>query len=512
MAVILGALAFVAFLVAAILSWRGRNVPTAFVALGLALLVLTVSVPIPPEPPEPPTPTPTTDFGGYRPHYQGHGTTTPGGRGGEIRRVSTAAALAEAVKARPGCANTPQSCARVILFDTSGNYQVAGGQLTIDSPYLTLAGQTAPDDGVTLVNTRLMVDTHDVVVQHVRVRLPPQLLNACSIGDAGDGGDNSHVANVVLDHLTCSWSKETNNLLVARPGSHDIALLDSIVAEGLWPNGWGGIGAGVGYKNTVARNLFSQHWSRQPIWGAPAELALYNNVSYNGTDNSPGYSALPAFYGDADGESDSAGAEQTVIMNNVLIAGPNSGGAHAILGLSKKQQSIAAGSKIYLEGNQGSVSRSADQWGATICTGSYGTYQNAATCGPGSNMRSDVLFDWWTATHYQVLPTSEVLTSVLDNAGARPLNRDAADLRMIADVRNGTGTHFLDTGNVSLPELRVTTRVCALPSDPHGAGTRTLSDGTRNTRLEDWLESDAVCGSQRLEPATSQRGQPRRFP
>lgn len=65
-------------------------------------------------------------------------------------------------------------------------------------------------------------------------------------------------------------------------------------------------GAGVGYKNTVARNLFTQHWARNPVWGAPVELALYNNISYNGTDNSHGYSSLPAFFGDMDGEGNPA--------------------------------------------------------------------------------------------------------------------------------------------------------------------------------------------------------------
>lgn len=495
---ILFALAFFGFALAATLYAQARAWPPVAVSASLAVLTLALGLTLRPEvePPEPPT---LTDFGGYRPHYQGHGTTTPGGRSGDVRHVADGAQLADAVRARSGCANTPATCARMVLFDVSGNYAVSGGQLTIDSPYLTLAGQTAPDDGVTLVNTRLMVDTHDVVVQHLRVRQPPQLLNACSIGDAGDGGDNSHVSHVVFDHVTCTWAKETNNLLVARPGSHDIAILDSLIGEGLWPMGWGGIGAGIGEKNTVARNLFTQHWSRQPIWGATGEHALYNNVSYNGTDSTPGGSTLPAFFGDADGESDPPGAEQTVIMNNVLLAGPNSGSVRAFLGLSKKQGSIDAGSRIYLAGNQGSVSRSADQWGATVCTGSYGTYANAATCGASSNLRTDTLFPWWTAYRFVVIPTTDVLARVLDNAGARPRNRDAADTRMVADVRNGTGTHFLDTSDVTLPTLRTTTRVCTPPSDPHGAGTRTLADGARNTRLEDWLEADPTCGAQRLE-------------
>lgn len=491
--------ALVCFLWAARALYAVRLVPDGLIAAGLAsqalafaLVVVFGSTPAP-EPPEPPIP--TGDYGGYRPHYQGHGTTTPGGRGGEIRRVSSAAGLQEAVRARPGCQDTPQTCARIVIFDASGNYNL-GGQLTIDSPYLTLAGQTAPNDGVTLVNTRFLIDTHDVVVQHLRIRQPPRSLNACSVGDAGDGGDNSHVHHVVLDHVTCTWANEVNNLLVAGPGSRDVALLDSFVAEALWPGGLGGIGAGIGYKNTVARSVFSQHWSRQPIWGSPAELALFNNVTYNGTNNEWGNDTLPAFYGDADGEGSAGTGESTVIVNNVLIAGPDSGGVRAILGLSKKQDSIDAGARIYMAGNQGpGIGGSQDdQWAATVCAGSYGTYPNAATCGPQSNVRANEPPAWWNTFKFVVMPTNDVFVKVLQNAGARPRNRDSADTRMIADVMNGTGTHYLDVSSVQMPNISATTRACQIPADPNG-----VVDEVGRTRIEVYLESDSQCGARRLE-------------
>ena len=432
-----------------------------------------------------PDPAPSTgDSGGYRPHYQGHGTTTRGGRGGVVIHVTNGAELAAAV-----ARNEP----RVVVFDASGNYD-CGGQLSILHPFLTIAGQTAPNDGVTLVNTRLCVDTHDVVVQHLKVRLAPPSLNGCSVGDAGDGGDNSHVYNVVLDHVTVTWSKDVNNLLVAGPGSHDIAILDCLVGEGLWSGALGGIGAGIGHKNTVARCVFTQHWSRQFIWGAPGELAGYNNISFNGTDNSGGGDTLPAFYGDCDGEGNAPGPEEIVLMNNILIPGPNSGGVHAILGLSKKQGSIDAGSKIYLEGNQGPGITAADhasQWVATVSVGSYGSYPNGAFSGPQSNMRTDTLFGWWNTFKFTVMPANDVFVKVLQSVGARPKNRDAADIRMITDIQHGTGTHFLDSANVNLPATQAMTQVCQPPADPNGEGTRTLADGTKNTKLEDWLESQA---------------------
>jgi hypothetical protein len=497
-------LALITFIVTAYLYGRSKLIPPTLQALGLGFIALGIIVFLSDKPePIPPTPIPTTDTGAYRPHYQGHGVLTSGGRGGEIRRVINGETLVSAVRARNGCVNTAATCARTIIFDASGNYDI-GGQLTIDSPFITIAAQTAPNDGASLINTRFLIDTHDVVVQHLKVRLPPQSLNACSLGDAGDGGDNGHVYNIVLDHVTCTWANEVNNLLVAAPNSHDIAILDSLIGEGLWPNALGGIGMGVGYKNTVKGNIITEHWSRQPIWGSPGELALLGNLIYNGTDNSHGYDTLPAFFGDADGDGSNGSLEQTVILNNVLIPGPNSGQVAAILGISKKKGSIDAGSKIYMSGNQGPLAAANsgnmdDQWIATICVGTYGNYTNAATCGSKSNMRTDSLFQWFIDFKFTIPPTSEVFSSVLSKAGARPKNRDSADLRMIADIQNRTGTHYLSRESVSMPVLISTTRACNLPSNPLAEGSRTLKDGSKNTVLEDYLENDATCGAKRLE-------------
>jgi hypothetical protein len=517
---LLALLALAAALLIAAALWfeTGQQRPQAAQALGLAVFVLAIGAylsgltPPTPIPPEPPT---GSDFGGYRPHFQGFGSDTIGGRGGPVCHARDYGSLVACVQARQGCADTPQTCARVVVFDQSGIYDGQGGQITITSPYLTIAGQTAPSGtegncssecgnagGVTLANTRFLIDTHDVVVQHLKIRRPPRQLNGCSVGDAGDGGRNDHVHHVIYDHVTCTWADEVNNYLAAGPGSHDIMLADSLVAEGLWPNAWGGIGAGVAQDSTIVRNLFSQHYSRQPIWGSPTHTIVANNVSYNGTDNTYGADTLPAFFGDADGDA-TGGSEETVILNNVMIPGPNSGGVRALVGFSKKSESVQS-SRLYLSGNTGpGLSGEGDgQWQATVC-GTYGNYSNAATCGPGSNLRSNSPFGWFSSLNFVAIPTSAVRDSVLANAGARPRDRDAADLRIVDDVVNGTGTHFLDWNSIQnlggMPTLAVRTRTCNPPSDPNGAGIRTLTDGSRNTRLEDWLESDGSCGAQRLE-------------
>ena len=522
----------VLLVVAGLFSWvesridRGQWLVNTLIVVALIAYVQLVIAPLPPEPipPEPPI---AGDFGGYRPHFQGFGATTRGGRGGPVCTVDMLAIdgsntfgalgdLQDCVAPRPGCDGTWPTCARTAVFAVSGTAS-GTGQISITSPYLTIAGQTSPrgdegdgDPGVggfTLDGARLLVDTHDVVVQHLRVRRPPPAFNACSIGDAGDGGDNSHVHHVVFDHVTCSWATEVNNFLQAGPGSTEVLLADSLIYEGLWPNAWGGIGAGVGGDATIVRNVFAHHWSRQPIWGSLSRLIVANNVTYNGTNSSSGSDTLPAHYGDADGEGNAPGLTEAMILHNVIVPGPDSGAVGAILGFSKKQGSIDAGSRTFLEGNSGPGISSASgdgQWAATVCTGSYGTYPNAATCGPGSNVRTNTPFPWWTAFNMATLTGAAVRDVVLGNAGARPLERDAADARVIADVTQGDGTHYLDWNIVQsryggMPPIARRLRVVVLPANPTGAGSRTLSDGSKNTVLEDWLETDPQFGAQRLE-------------
>ena len=495
------------------------------IVLALVAYLQLVIAPIPPGNGTKPPPQ-AGDFGGYRPHFQGFGATTRGGRGGPICTVDTLTIdgsqtfgqlgdLGDCTAPRPGCADTWETCARTVVFGVSGT-SAGTGQVSITSPFLTIAGQTAPrgDEGdgdsgvggVTLEGARFLIDTHDVVVQHLRIRRPPVSLNALSVGDAGDGGDNSHVRHVIIDHVSVSWADQVNNYLQAGPGSSNILLVDSLLYEGLWVNAWGGIGAGVGGDATIVRNVFAHHWSRQPIWGSNSRLIVANNVTYNGTNNSGGYDTLPAFYGDLDGEGNAPGRTDAMILHNVLVPGPDSGPVQAFLGFSKKQGSVDAGSKAFLEGNLGpgiTGSNGDGQWVATVCTGGYGTYPNAATCGPGSNMRTNTPFPWWDGFKMGTL-TANVRDQVLANAGARPTDRDSADRRVLEDVTQGDGTHYLDWAAVQsryggMPPIARRFRVVTLPGNANAPGSRTLQDGSKNTVLEDWLETDPQFGAQRLE-------------
>src|SRR5262245_3723348 len=163
----------------------------------------------------------SADYGGYRPHYQGHGVKTPGGRGGAILRVTTLEDRG------PGSLRAALEATgpRLVLFETSGMI-VLDAPIYITSPFITIAGQTAPSPGITVSRHPLYIDTHDVVLQHLRLRLgdeaysQPGASHALYVRNA--------IANVVLDHLSVSWGMSTQVGINAWQGPQwtNVAMLD----------------------------------------------------------------------------------------------------------------------------------------------------------------------------------------------------------------------------------------------------------------------------------------------
>lgn len=140
------------------------------------------------------------------PGAQGWAAKTPGGRGGEIIRVTNLNAegpgsFRAAVEARGP---------RIVVFEVGGVIDMGGKTLTIREPFLTIAGQTAPSPGVTLIRGGVDLATHDVVVQHIRVRP----------GDAGfarkSGRDFDSIStqgisyNIIVDHCSLTWGTDEN--------------------------------------------------------------------------------------------------------------------------------------------------------------------------------------------------------------------------------------------------------------------------------------------------------------
>src|SRR5688572_21752172 len=274
------------------------------------------------------------DYGGYRPHYQGYGVDTPGGRRGTVCRVTSLDDRAA------GAVGTLRHCAerlsgpRFVIFEISGTINLTQGPLYVRNPFITIAGQTAPSPGVLIRGPGVIIDTHDVVLQHLRIRvgnLPDEPIALWLRNDA---------TNVVLDHMSVSWSVWTSVSVSAYTAGHppgEITMMDSIVAESLgctvvnravpcdpatYPSrGFSNsraIGIGDAWHNstpkvTLLRNISANNNDRHPEIGGSTHTFLVNNLIYN-----PSQTPLSViFYQDGN----HSGPLLSVVRGNLLISG-----------------------------------------------------------------------------------------------------------------------------------------------------------------------------------------------
>lgn len=165
------------------------------------------------------------------PGAEGWGSETPGGRGGRVIAVtnlndSGPGSLREAVTAKGP---------RNVVFRVSGTIRLKS-HLRVTEPFITIAGQTAPGDGICLRDAGLYVQTHDVVIRYIRSRVGDSLVeefdtqDALQISDDAPDDDNG-VYNIVIDHCSFSWS--IDECVGIRVPAHDVTFSWNIVSEAL---------------------------------------------------------------------------------------------------------------------------------------------------------------------------------------------------------------------------------------------------------------------------------------
>src|SRR6478736_6617642 len=141
------------------------------------------------------------------PEAEGFGAFTPGGRGGQVLFVTTLEDYDPAIEAPiPGSlrAAITTSGPRLVLFRVSGTVFLKT-TLAVTRPFLTIAGQTAPGDGICLARSLFRIDTNDVIVRHVRFRLGDQAEQ-----ESGTFQIGRNSRNVIVDHCSMSWSTDEN--------------------------------------------------------------------------------------------------------------------------------------------------------------------------------------------------------------------------------------------------------------------------------------------------------------
>ncbi|MGC3969797.1 MAG: hypothetical protein QM775_21440 [Pirellulales bacterium] len=293
-------------------------------AILLPLLIFTASRSPADELPAPPTNTEIPFALSESGPEGGFGTQTRGGLDGRIIRVTH---LEDEGKGSLRMALEALQGPRTVVFEVSGQINLKR-DIVIRHPHITIAGQTAPSPGITVANATLRIQTHDVVVQHLRCRvgnLPGkesledrdgiQLVGVKLEPDAKDVPE-PHIYNVVIDHCSVSWTCD-EGISTYFHGIRDVTVSNTIIAEPLdkagHPKGGHSMALLVGAhsKNvTILGNLFAHSRYRNPVVKGNTTTIIANNVMYD-----IGSNAFHTYGGDG-------GPSLSTAVANVLLAGP----------------------------------------------------------------------------------------------------------------------------------------------------------------------------------------------
>ncbi len=361
------------------------------------------------------------------PGAEGFGKFTSGGRGGRVIYVTklvdngSEGTLRHAIN---------QTGARTILFKVSGTIALQSS-LSINSGSLTIAGQTAPGDGITLKNYPVTINASNVIIRFIRFRMGDEA------GQEGDALGGRGQKNILIDHCSMSWSTDE---CVSFYGNENFTLQWCIISESLrnavhtkGAHGYGGIWGGR--FASFHHNLLAHHDSRNPRLGEAAGKSyaltnlvdLRNNVIYNWGNNS-------AYGGEA---------MNVNIVNCYYKPGPATVKADRILSIDKNKikgtEVYDSWGKYFIEGNvvEGSSSATEDNWSYGVYNQFHNSY-GAISSAEKTAMRKDKPH----AIHKNVLThtASQAYQLVLAYAGAS-LKRDAVDLRIVDNVEKGNFTY-----------------------------------------------------------------------
>ncbi|MEW6355381.1 MAG: pectate lyase [Planctomycetota bacterium] len=383
------------------------------------------------------------------PGAEGFGASALGGRGGRVVEVTTLA--------NDGPGSLRQACyaegPRIVVFRIGGLIELQT-DIKISNPFLTIAGQSAPGDGICLKSGTLRVCTHDVVIRFIRARVgdgpsgvSPENRDALKI-------EGSDVHNIMVDHCSFSWAIDENVSTWATP--HDITIQWCIVAEGLlWslhpkshaakgkvPHSMGLLIGRSTNRVTIHHCLMAHNNMRNPLLQidsvqSPSDLDCRNNVVYN--------------FGTC--ASVAAGNIRLNYMGNYLKRGTNST-SEKELAIDLDRKGSGGCPQVFLAGNIGpnNLDGRDDNWKMVW---------DMKTLGEGK-VRVKEPFPFPGATTEDAHASYE---AVLLSAGATRPVRDAVDARIVKDVREGTGRIINSTSEVGgWPEYR---SAAPLPDSDH---------------------------------------------
>jgi pectate lyase len=422
-----------------------------------------------------PTP-PTTGLPAF-PGAMGFGAATPGGRGGRVLSVTNLQ------DSGPGSLRAALEATgpRTVVFRVAGTITLKS-RLLVDNPYLTIAGQSAPGEGVTLriapdvPEQVLKIETHDVVIRYLRLRPGPDADN----GEDALTIDGGEAHDIIVDHCSFSWA--VDEVVNTYTESRNITIQNSIISEALshanhekGEHSKGLLAGGRGSEDvSILRNLFVSNVDRNPQVSGVSVADVRNNVVYN--------------YGEGAGlgvtlVSSSKGEPAVNWVGNVYKPGPDSDRERAEFATYDGDTGATHG--FYAADNK--------RW---TPSGLLEARVSADAVG-----RRDTPF---TVPMTPTMAAEAAYRHVLAEAGASR-NRDSVDERLVQEARSGTGSIIDHPDEVGGWPTLDAGRTYADPDDdgmpsawershgldPHTPNASGDEDGDGWTNIEEFLDSRA---------------------
>ncbi len=355
---------------------------------------------------------------------------TRGGAGGRIIRVTTLAkdgpgSFREAVESKGP---------RIVVFEVGGVIDLGLDSLQISEPYLTIAGQTAPSPGVTLIRGGIDLKAHDVIISHLRVMTGRDGQPNLS-GWEADAFSTVGAYNVIIEHNSFLWAIDENmsasgprftgsTVAEWRQGtSHNILFRENLAAEGLanasHPKGEHSKGSLV-HDNATGivfyRNVWAHNVERSPLLKGGVQALMVNNLIYN-----PGHRAVHYNLMNLEWTGHEYVTGELTAVGNVMRGGNDTDPGLPFLMLG------GDGDLKY----HGRDNRAVDRHGNPLPEfGRYG--ETKAKLIRSAKPLADL-------AGLRLLPSGAVETSLLQTVGARPWDRMADDIRVLFFVAEGRG-------------------------------------------------------------------------
>lgn len=410
------------------------------------------------------------------PGAEGGGAFTPGGRGGKLFVVNS---LEDS-----GVGTFREACeavgARTIVFNVSGIIKLKK-PIALRAPYVTIAGQTAPGDGICIAGESLLIDTHDVVIRHMRFRR-----GATEVTRRDDALGGNVIGNVIIDHCSMSWGLDENISLyrhqfqanekskLEKLPACNITIQNTISSEGLdtYNHAFGSTIGGL--NSTFMRNLWANNISRNCSIGMYGDFNFVNNVVFNWWNRSLDGGDYRSMFN---------------IINNYFKPGPITPKGEPISYRILKPESgymvPKTFGRAYVNGNfiDGVPEVTKDNWNGGVQLENL-SFEEAKD--KLAYIKQSKAFPMPQIT---IMSAEAAYEFVLNNVGAILPKRDAVDERVIKQVRTGT-IEYKDGLENSIGKEFIKRR---LPADSYKKGIITHPDqvgGYPNYKGKAYKDSD----------------------